>query len=88
MQYKIAVTNVNFDRNYDNVLRFNSKTERNTYFGIPAIFENSPTCNFAVSSLLETSVVVRYDAATDLKHLLMCNYAIVQNVNKADELYF
>lgn len=88
MQYKIAVTNVNFDRNYDNVLRFNSKTERNTYFGIPAIFENSPTCNFAVSSLLETSVVVRYDAATDLKHFLMCNYAIVQNVNKADELYF
>lgn len=88
MQYKIAVTNVNFDRNYDNVLRFNSKTERNTYFGIPAIFDNSPTCNFAVSSLLETSVVVRYDAATDLKHLLMCNYAIVQNVNKADELYF
>lgn len=86
--YKIAVTNVNFDRNYDNVLRFNSKTERNTYFGIPAIFENSPTCNFAVSSLLETSVVVRYDAATDLKHLLMCNYAIVQNADKADELYF
>lgn len=87
--YKIAVLNVNFDRNYDNVLRFNSKTTRNAYFGIPGIFSAAPSCNFAVSSLLETSVVVRYMPPTaDLKHLLMCNYAIIQNEENTDDLYF
>lgn len=89
MYYKIAVLNVNFDRNYDNVLRFNSKATRNAYFGIPGIFSAAPSCNFAVSSLLETSVVVRYMPPTaDLKHLLMCNYAIVQNEEDTDDLYF
>lgn len=88
MNYKIAVTSVNFDKNYDNVIRFNSKTERNAYFNIPAIFEDVPVCNFNASSLLRTSVTARFDAATDLTQLLMSNYCIVQNVEKPEEIYF
>lgn len=88
MNYKIAVTSVNFDKNYDNVIRFNSKTERDAYFNIPAIFEDVPVCNFNASSLLRTSVVARFDAATDLTQLLMSNYCIVQNVEKPEEIYF
>ena len=88
MNYKIAVISVNFDKNYDNVIRFNSKTERNAYFNIPAIFEDVPVCNFNASSLLRTSVTARFDAATDLTQLLMSNYCIVQNVEKPEEIYF
>ena len=49
--YQIALTNVNFDDTYNNVLLFDSREIQEAYFKVNTLFENAPKCNFKASTL-------------------------------------
>ena len=79
--YQIALTNVNFDDTYNNVLLFDSREIQEAYFKVNTLFENAPKCNFKASTLLNTSLTYEADPNIDLANILMSNYAIVKQPN-------
>lgn len=88
LDYQIALTNVNFDDTYNNVLLFDSREIQEAYFKINTLFENAPKCNFKASTLLNTTLTYEADPNTDLANLLMSNYAIVKQPNGKYLYYF
>lgn len=88
LDYQIALTNVNFDDTYNNVLLFDSRQIQEAYFKINTLFENAPKCNFKASTLLNTTLTYEADPSVDLANLLMSNYAIVKQPNGKYLYYF
>ena len=86
--YQIALTNVNFDDTYNNVLLFDSREIQEAYFKVNTLFENAPKCNFKASTLLNTSLTYEADPNIDLANILMSNYAIVKQPNGKYLYYF
>ena len=86
--YQIALTNVNFDDTYNNVLLFDSRKIQEAYFKVNTLFENAPKCNFKASTLLNTSLTYEADPNIDLANILMSNYAIVKQPNGKYLYYF
>lgn len=86
--YQIALTNVNFDDTYNNVLLFDSRQIQEAYFKVNTLFENAPKCNFKASTLLNTSLTYEADPNIDLANILMSNYAIVKQPNGKYLYYF
>lgn len=80
--YKIVLLSTMFDRTYENVVRFSSRAEQRQFFHIPSIFDNAVTCNFRMSSFLETQIVYNVPALStyNIPQLLQQNYAIVQDI--------
>lgn len=85
--YEIALTNVIFDYNYNNVLRFDSREAQKEYFKLNTLFANSVKCNFNTTTLLNTRIFYKYNETTDLEDLMFNNYAIVKDI-KNDKYYF
>ena len=85
--YRVAITNVDFDRDYKNVLRFETEAERNTFFGLSTLFDDKPLCNFKATSLVKTSITVNYPT-DDLTKLLNSNYCIVRNEENPSQYFF
>lgn len=88
LDYQIALTNVNFDDTYNNVLLFDSRQIQEAYFKINTLFENAPKCNFKASTLLNTTLTYEADPNIDLANILMSNYAIVKQPNGKYLYYF
>lgn len=85
--YRVAITNVDFDRDYKNVLRFDTESDRNAYFGLSTLFNDKPLCNFKATSLVKTSITVNY-LTDDLTKLLNSNYVIVRNEENSSQYFF
>lgn len=85
--YRVAIINVDFDRDYKNVLRFETEAERNTFFGLSTLFDDKPLCNFKATSLVKTSITVNYPTS-DLTKLLNSNYLIVRNEDNINQYFF
>ena len=87
--FQIALTNVPFDNEFNNVLRFGSRLEQEAYFDVNTLFLNAPKVNFNVGAFEVTNVFVNYPAGTDLTSLMNNNYAIVKDTtNKIYYYYF
>lgn len=74
---KIELLNTIFDRDNDNVLKFNNKKERDDYFANineKIVFEN---INFIANDLINTQIELNVNGLTSLFKLLNYNYCIV-----------
>lgn len=87
MRFQIALTNVSFDQEYENVLRFETKEEQQQFFGVSTLFSNAINVNFTARNLLNTTAYFRLENGQSLKELLTKNYAIVKDT-KFDEYYY
>lgn len=88
MRFQIALTNVSFDQNYENVLRFETKEEQQKFFGVSTLFSNAINVNFTARNLLNTTAFFRLENGQNLKELLTKNYAIVKDTKTNDFLYY
>lgn len=79
LDYQIALTNVQFDNSYKNVLRFDTRSEQEAYFQTNTLFSNSPDVNFNVGSLYATNVVYDGNENENINELLNKNYCIVKD---------
>lgn len=87
MIYQVALTNVAFDSNYKNVLRFDDRIKQKAYFNLDTLFLNAVNVNFNAGLLHRTSIVYKYQSAENLNKILNTNYAIVKDTEN-DFYYF
>ncbi|MBO7695182.1 MAG: hypothetical protein J6T10_21380 [Methanobrevibacter sp.] len=85
--YQIALTHVNFSREYENVLRFDTRSDQRAYFNLNTLFIGAKNVNFNVTNLFKTQLIYKFDSAQNLTELLNANYAIVKDLEH-DFYYF
>ena len=71
--YKIYITSVHWNSEQNENIRFDTVQARNSYFNIPAIFENSSNVNFNINDGLNSSAIVYSE---DI-NIINSNYAII-----------
>ena len=86
LDYKYYLTNVKWTDDYNDVLCFSSKTNRDNYFGIPAIFNGLDTVNFNITNLYKTTIVI--DSTGDYLRALQSNYIIIQKTGDTPQYFF
>lgn len=80
LNYQIALTNVPFDNSYKNVMRFDTRSEQETFFNVSSLFSSeTPKVNFNVSSLMATNIVFDCAKTDNINELLNKNYCIVKD---------
>lgn len=79
LAFKVALTNVPFDNDYRNNIRFNNRTEQENAFDIPNIFNNAISVNFNAGNLLTPTIYHRVVDSNALNDLLSYNYCVVEN---------
>lgn len=80
LNYQIALTNVPFDNSYKNVMRFDTRSEQETFFNVSSLFSSdTPKVNFNVGSLMATNIVFDCAKTDNINELLNKNYCIVKD---------
>ena len=80
LNYQIALTNVPFDNSYKNVMRFDTRSEQETFFNVSSLFSSdTPRVNFNVGSLMATNIVFDCAKTDNINELLNKNYCIVKD---------
>lgn len=88
MAFKIALTNVPFDLDYEETIRFESRNKQYSYFHIPEIFNDCPDVNFHINDGLSAEAIF-VDETNALMSSLNRNYAIIQdNYNNTTKYLF
>lgn len=85
MAFKIALTNVPFDLDYEETIRFASRDKQYSYFGIPTIFNNLPSVNFHINDGLSAECYILDN--DNLMDTLNKNYAIIQDIHNNTTSY-
>ncbi len=86
--FKAVLLNTKFDREYRNILRFDTRQAQEKYFRLPSIFFNAEYINFNAGSLLETTMIYRIRENESLNDILSKNYCIVQDLNENRSLQY
>lgn len=86
--FKAVLLNTKFDREYRNVLRFDTREAQEKYFNLPSLFSNAENINFNAGSLLETTMIYRIRENETLNDILSKNYCIVQDLNENRTLQY
>lgn len=90
LNFQIALTNVPFDRQYKNVLRFEDREAQETFFDVSSLFLNAKDVNFNIGSLLETTIIYTLTGSESVNDLMSKNYCIIKdkNVNATLKYYY
>lgn len=88
LRFQIALTNVSFDENYENVLRFETREEQEEFFDVSTLFSNAINVNFVARNLVDTQAFFRMPTGTSLVDMLTKNYAIVYDTQDDRYLYY
>ena len=76
--YKIALTNVWWNRGGQDTRLFSSVAEQQTYFANKGLYYND-LVNFNIKDNITTTIVFRDKSGRGAEELLKCNYAVVWN---------
>lgn len=76
--YKIALTNVWWNRGGQDTRLFQNTTERETYFSNKGLYFND-LVNFNINDNITTTIIFRDKSGRTAEELLKCNYAVVWN---------
>lgn len=79
LNFQIALTNVKFDENYGNVLRFETRKAQQDYFNVASLFVNKQNVNFNVGALIRTTITYKVQEDESINELLSKNYCIVKD---------
>lgn len=82
LNFQACLTSVPFDKNYNNTIRFSSRTEQETYFDNENLLKNASYINFNVKKFFTTEIVYKSFTA-DVSKFMNYNYCIIRN-NNAD----
>lgn len=86
--YKVALTNVWWNRGGQDVRLFQDTTEQKNYFSSLGLYYNELN-NFNLNDNITTSIIFKDKSGRDAETLLKCNYAIVWNtINNTYRYYF
>lgn len=77
--FKVALTNVPFDNDYRNNIRFANREQQESAFNIPTIFNTAFSVNFAAGNLLTPAIYYRVPDDNSINDLLSYNYCVVEN---------
>lgn len=90
LKYKAALTNVKFDNSCRNVLRFDSRSEQESYFSVSDLFSNAVEINFNVGDLLTTTITYIVKDSESITNLMSKNYCIIKDEcdNKTLDFYY
>lgn len=88
LNYQIALTNVPFDKDYKNVIRFGTREEQEEYFQVSSLFSTAPDVNLNAGNLFETTLFYKYPDNIDITDMLNANYCIVKNKNQNASLKY
>lgn len=81
LNFQIALTNVPFDRQYKNVLRFEDREAQETFFDVSSLFLDAADVNFNIGSLLETTLIYTIKDNESINDLMSKNYCIIKDKN-------
>lgn len=85
--YKVALTNVWWNRGGQDVRLFQNTTEQQTYFAGLGLYWNELN-NFNLNDNITTTIIFKDKSGRDAETLLKCNYAIVWNTIKNTYRYY
>lgn len=85
--YKVALTNVWWNRGGQDTRLFQDTTEQQTYFSNLGLYYNELN-NFNINDNITTAIIFKDKSGRDAETLLKCNYAIVWNTIKNTYRYY
>lgn len=85
--YKVALTNVWWNRGGQDVRLFQDTTEQQNYFAGLGLYWNELN-NFNLNDNITTTIIFKDKSGRDAETLLKCNYAIVWNTIKNTYRYY
>lgn len=85
--YKIALTNVWWNKGGQDIRLFANTTEQQTYFSNLGLYWND-LVNFNMNDNITTTITFKDKSGRDAETLLKCNYAIVWNTIKSTYRYY
>lgn len=84
MKYQIVLTSVLWDPSYQNVRRFGSRTDQETYFDVAHKFTSAvPVRNLDYANFTRLSVLVKTGQA-GIGDIMSANYAIIKDITNAN----
>lgn len=87
MSYQIALTQVVFNNNYENVMRFETRQEQETFFEVDRLFLNAPTLNLLKGDFFNLELPYKVQGVT-LKQMESYNYCIIKEVVDNNTRYY
>lgn len=81
LNFKAVLTNVPFDKQYKNVLKFEDREAQETFFDVASLFLDATDINFNAGSLLETTIIYKVRENESINDLLSKNYCIIKDGN-------
>lgn len=85
--YKVALTNVWWNRGGQDTRLFQDTNEQQTYFASLGLYWNDLN-NFNINDNITTMIIFKDKSGRDAETLLKCNYAIVWNTNTNTYRYY
>lgn len=76
-KYQIAFTSVAFNNTYDDVYRFDSRAEQQSFFEVTRLFQNAPYINILLGSFVNMTITYKLDGG-DIFEFQKNNYAIIR----------
>lgn len=87
MPYQIALTQVVFNNNYENVMRFETRQEQETFFEVDRLFLNAPTLNFLTGDFFTLEIPYKVQGVS-LKQMESYNYCILKETSNNNTRYY
>ena len=79
MSYQVALTQVAFNRNYENVIRFDTREQQQQFFGVETLFANAQNVNLLKGNFFNLEIPWKV-SGDDLRAMESYNYCIIREV--------
>jgi len=77
MSYQVALTQVAFNRNYENVMRFDTREQQQQFFGVDTLFANAQNVNLLKGNFFNLEIPWKV-SGDDLREMESYNYCIIR----------
>lgn len=87
MSYQVALTQVAFNRNYENVIRFDTREQQQQFFGVETLFANAQNVNLLKGNFFNLEIPWKV-SGDDLRAMESYNYCIIREVVGENYRYY
>ena len=87
MAYQVALTQVAFNRYYENAIRFDTRAQQETFFRVDDLFANAPTVNLLKGNFFNLEIPWKV-SGDDLREMESYNYCIIKETISNNTKYY
>lgn len=87
MAYQVALTQVAFNRNYENVMRFDTREQQEQFFRVNELFDNAQDVNLLKGNFFNLEIPWKVSGDT-LKEMESYNYCIIREETNNTYTYY